>query len=235
MENQNLHAARTLLIENEMASISSLGNSSCLADYSQVYAAGDPHHALDLTEMQTDCVSGAVEFRDADAINQSRRVGSIASLIAEHLGLAARNVEMIRYAASLHSVGKIGVADPLLRKACQLKPTDMEIAKSRCQVDEQVLAGSRAKLAQMAKRIALYHHEHWDGTGYPTGIKGEEIPLEARILAVADVFVALTQQRPYKQAWPLEQALEEIEYQSGRQFDPAVVSAFLDLAHKNAV
>ena len=189
---------------------------------------------LELKEAQIEIIvrlAMAAEFRDQGTGDHTRRVGLIAALIAQALGLPTDQVELIRRAAPLHDVGKIGVADPILLKPGKLDVDEFEAVKNHCRIGAQVLAGGQAELVQMAERIALYHHEHWDGTGYPTGISGAEIPVEARILAVADVFDALTHQRPYKKAWPLEQALEEIEYQSGRQFDPAVVSAFLSLPH----
>ena len=193
---------------------------------------------LELKEAQIEIIvrlAMAAEFRDKGTGDHTRRVGLIASLIAQSLELSAHDVELIRRAAPLHDVGKIGVADPILLKAGKLDAAEFETVKTHCRIGAQVLAGGQAELVQMAERIALYHHEHWDGTGYPTGISGEAIPIEARILAVADVFDALTHQRPYKQAWPLEQALEEIEYQSGRQFDPTVVNAFLSLPHDELI
>jgi putative two-component system response regulator len=173
----------------------------------------------------------AGELRDNDTGEHTKRVSLVASLIAQNLGLPPEQIELLRRAAPLHDVGKIGVADPVLLKPGRLSEEEFELIKAHCAIGAQVLSGGNAELVQMAERIALTHHEHWDGSGYPQGLKGEEIPLEARILAVADVFDALTHERPYKPAWTARDAVEEIKRQSGRHFDPHIVEAFLNLPH----
>ena len=130
----------------------------------------------------------------------------------------------------MHDVGKIGIPDRVLLKPGRLDAEEWEIMQSHTTVGGTILEGSSSPLLQQAHEIALTHHERWDGSGYPAGLKGEEIPLAARITSVCDVFDALRSRRPYKERWPLEETLAELEAQRGRQFDPALVDAFLALA-----
>jgi putative two-component system response regulator len=124
-------------------------------------------------------------------------------------------------------VGKIGIPDAILLKPGKLTPEEWRIMQTHATVGTRILRGSQAPVLQLAEQIALCHHERWDGTGYPTGTQGESIPLAARIVAVADVFDALTHDRPYKTAWPASDAIAEVRRQSGIQFDPLIVEAFL--------
>jgi putative two-component system response regulator len=172
----------------------------------------------------------AAEFRDDDTGQHTKRVGRISALLARALGLPEAHVERIRHAAPLHDIGKIGIPDQILLKPGQLTPEEFEIIKTHTTIGAKILLGSRSPLLQMAEEIALTHHERWDGGGY-AGLAGEAIPLAGRIVALADVFDALTHDRPYKRAWPVEEALAWIAGQRGRQFDPAVVEAFLRLRH----
>ena len=133
---------------------------------------------------------------------------------------------MIRRAAPLHDVGKIGIPDSILLKLGPLTAAEFELVKTHTTIGAKILSGSRFALLRLAEEIAFSHHERWDGTGY-AGLAGHQVPLAGRIVAVADVFDALTQKRPYKAAWPLEDAVAEIDRQRGRQFDPDVVEAFL--------
>ncbi len=159
-------------------------------------------------------------------------VGQLAEELARAMGLGERQIELIRHAAPLHDIGKIGVSDAVLLKPTPLTPDEWDEARSHVEIGAAMLSKSEASLMQMAQSIAYTHHERWDGRGYPRGLKGEETPIEGRILAVVDVFDALTTDRPYKQAWPPEQALAEIEAQSAQQFDPSVVNAFSQLMKK---
>jgi putative two-component system response regulator len=189
---------------------------------------------LEVKEAQIEIISRlavAGELHDNETGDHTRRVSLVASLVAQNLGMAPERVEILRRAAPLHDVGKIGVPDPVLLKPGALTPGEFEQIKAHCRIGAQVLSGGSADLVKMAEVIALTHHERWDGSGYPQGLRGEEIPLESRILAVADVFDALTHERPYKEAWTPEAAVEEIKSQSGKQFDPQVVEAFLNLPH----
>ena len=157
------------------------------------------------------------------------RVGQLAEALARAMGLDERQIELIRHAAPLHDIGKIGVSDAILLKPSALTPDEWDEMRSHVEIGAAMLSKSEASLMQMAQSIAYTHHERWDGQGYPRGLKGEETPIEGRILAVVDVFDALTTKRPYKQEWTAQQALAEIEAQAAHQFDPAVVRAFSEL------
>jgi putative two-component system response regulator len=173
----------------------------------------------------------AAEYRDDDTGEHTKRVGQISAQIAQALGLPEREVELIRRAAPLHDVGKIAIPDSILLKPGKLMPQEFELMKTHTTLGAKMLSGGRFPLLQWAEEIALTHHERWDGTGY-IGQHGESIPMTGRIVTVADVFDALTNERPYKKAWPYDEAIEEIQRQSGRQFDPLVVEAFLQaVAH----
>jgi putative two-component system response regulator len=169
----------------------------------------------------------AAEFRDDNTGQHTQRVGQAAALVAQQLGWSDSQVNLIRRAAPLHDVGKIGVPDHILLKPGRLTPEEFEVIRTHTNIGARILSGSRFPLLQMAEQIALSHHERWDGDGYTPGLKQELIPLPGRIVAVADVFDALTQQRPYKPAWPLGDAFSEIHRQRGQQFDPRVAEAFL--------
>ena len=155
------------------------------------------------------------------------RVGELAGAIAEHMGLDADTIASIRAAAPLHDVGKIAVSDSILLKPGPLTPDEMEVVCRHTVIGAFLLSGTELPLLRLAREIALYHHERWDGTGYPRGLNEEEIPLPARIVAVADVFDALTSVRSYKRAWTVKRALTEILSKSGTQFDPRVVRALI--------
>ena len=166
------------------------------------------------------------EFRDESTGLHTYRVARNCRLIAQQMGLNQELVEDIRRAAPLHDVGKIGISDTILLKPGKLTPQEFEIMKTHTVIGSRLLAGGNSDLLQTAERIALNHHERWDGAGYPAGLAGESIPIESRVVAVSDVYDALTHERPYKPAWTVEAAGAEILSQSGRQFDPDVVQAF---------
>jgi putative two-component system response regulator len=171
----------------------------------------------------------AGEYRDEETGEHTKRVGEMSGRVAERLGCSESFVALIRLAARLHDIGKVAVPDGILLKPGKLTAEEYEEVKGHCAVGAKILAEGGTSLLQMAERIAASHHERFDGTGYPRGLAGEEIPIEARIVAVADVFDALTSERPYKGAWRVEAALAEIREQRGRQFDGRVVDAFLDV------
>jgi PAS domain S-box-containing protein len=171
------------------------------------------------------------EYRDDDTNRHTERVGHSSELMARSLGLDEELVWTVRRAAPLHDVGKIGIPDDVLLKPTRLTPTEFEVMKTHTTIGNRILARSHAPVLRMAASIALTHHERWDGRGYPTGLKGEKIPLVSRIVSVADAFDAMTHARPYKQAVSIEQALEELERCSGKQFDARVVAAFRTLDH----
>jgi putative two-component system response regulator len=173
----------------------------------------------------------AAEYRDDDTHQHAQRIGRTAGLLAVQLKLGAKTASEIRRAAPLHDIGKIGIPDQILLKPGNLTPDEFEVIKTHTTIGAQMLSGSQAPLLQMAEQIALTHHERWDGTGYPVALASDQIPISGRIVAVADVFDALAHERPYKQAWPLDEVLAELSDQSGRQFDPAVIDAFQALDH----
>jgi putative two-component system response regulator len=172
----------------------------------------------------------AAEYRDDDTGQHTKRVGRSSGRIAEALGLAPSEVSRIRMAAPLHDVGKIGIPDSILLSAGKLSPADFEVMKTHCAIGADLLASEDVPLLELAAEVALSHHEWWDGSGYPRGLAGGEVPLSGRIVAVADTFDALTHSRPYKKAWPVEKAFDEITGLSGRAFDPDVVEAFCSIA-----
>ena len=173
----------------------------------------------------------AGEFRDDDTQEHARRIGRLTGLLARGVGVAAEGCELFERAAPLHDIGKIGVPDAILLKPGRLTAAEMERMREHAAAGAAILGGSRSALLATAAEIALTHHERWDGRGYPRGLAGTDIPLPGRIVAVADVFDALRNERPYKRAWPLDEAVTEIAAGAGRHFDPAVVAAFLELDH----
>jgi putative nucleotidyltransferase with HDIG domain len=169
----------------------------------------------------------AAEYRDDGTSEHTQRVGAVAAQIATRLGLPSDEVELLHEAALLHDVGKIAIADDILLKPGNLNPHEQEIMGRHAALGASLLADSSSPALQMAATVAMTHHEWWDGGGYPEGLAGEDIPLVGRIVAVADVFDALTHDRPYKAAWPISQAIANIRRAAGSQFDPRVVAAFL--------
>lgn len=168
----------------------------------------------------------AAEFRDDQTGAHIRRVGKLSEEIALELGLSDDQADLIGRASLLHDLGKIGIPDEILLKPGPLTTEEFDQMKRHTHVGASILAGSQSEVLRMAERIALTHHERWNGEGY-MGIAGEVIPLEGRIVAVADVYDALVSERPYKKAWPQEEAVAEIKRLSGSSFDPSVVEAFL--------
>jgi PAS domain S-box-containing protein/putative nucleotidyltransferase with HDIG domain len=168
----------------------------------------------------------AAEYRDDATHEHTERVGRNSALIARRLGLPDAAVALIRRAAPLHDIGKLGIADRILHKEGELTPEEYRTMQDHTLIGAKILADPKFEILQMAKTIAVSHHERWDGSGYPHGLRGEQIPLSGRIVAVADVFDALTQDRSYKPAWSATEAAAEIKRLAGQQFDPRVVRAF---------
>ncbi len=167
------------------------------------------------------------EFRDSETVQHTNRVGNWAAAIARKLNLT--EAERLSYAARLHDIGKIAIPDAVLLKPSSLSPEEWKLMQTHAALGAQMLEGSDSPLLEMAKEIALTHHERWGGNGYPRGLIGDDIPLVGRIVAVADAFDAMITTRPYKAAWTTEKALAEIRACSGTQFDPTVVRAFLEV------
>jgi putative two-component system response regulator len=184
----------------------------------------------DLQEAQIEILERlglATEYRDDDTGAHIRRVADLSAEVARALGEDEKYVEMMRVAAPLHDIGKIGIEDGILMNPGKLTAEEFDAMKHHTRIGASILAGSRCRLLQLAEEIALTHHECWDGRGYPDGISGEDIPLSGRIVSVVDVFDALTNRRPYKEPWPVQDAIDEIVRLSGTKFDPRIVEAFL--------
>ena len=167
------------------------------------------------------------EVRDDETGRHTQRVGELSGAIAAALGLAPKVVELIRESAPLHDVGKIGIPDAILLKPGILTPEETLVMRTHTTAGAKILSGGLSDVVRMAERIAMSHHEHWDGTGYPHGLAGEAIPLEARIVTVADSVDALTHNRPYRHSRPIEYVVDELGRCRGSQFDPQVVDALI--------
>lgn len=170
----------------------------------------------------------AVEKRSKETGAHVKRVAEISALLASLFGANELFVENIRLASPLHDLGKIAIPDAVLNKPGKLNPDEWELMQTHAEIGEAMLASSDRPIFQLAARIAGGHHEKWDGSGYPKGLKGEEIPLSGRITAVADVFDALNSERCYKESWPLEKTLELLQKESGKHFDPELIKLFID-------
>jgi HD-GYP domain-containing protein (c-di-GMP phosphodiesterase class II) len=172
----------------------------------------------------------AVEARDAETGGHVQRIGILCERLALELGWSPGDAEMLRHASAMHDIGKIGVPDRVLLKAGALDEEEWEIVRAHTTAGGEILADSANPHVRAAEHIARSHHERWDGTGYPEGLAGEQIPIEARICAVCDVYDALLSKRSYKESWQLDAVLAEIRRGTGTHFDPAVVDAFLRIA-----
>jgi putative two-component system response regulator len=170
----------------------------------------------------------ACEIRDDETGRHTQRVGEMAGAIAKAMGMDAQFVELIRRTAPLHDIGKMGIADAILLKPGGLTPEETHVMRTHTTIGAKILSGGTSELMVMAEGIALSHHERWDGLGYPNCLSGDGIPVEARIVSVADTFDALSHNRPYRVSLPLSQIVAELRRESGLQFDPYVVDAMLD-------
>jgi putative two-component system response regulator len=171
-------------------------------------------------------LSQAAEYKDEGTGAHIRRIGQYCVSIAHKTGLNDAEIENIMYAAPMHDVGKIGIPDRILLKPGKLEPDEWEIMKQHAIIGADLLAGSDIEFIRLAEVIALTHHEKWDGSGYPRGLKGTKIPLVGRIVAIADVFDALTSARPYKEPFSIKKSFDIIQEGRGTHFDPNVVDAF---------
>jgi HD-GYP domain-containing protein (c-di-GMP phosphodiesterase class II) len=186
----------------------------------------------DLRESQLEVVrrlSHAAESRDDHTGVHITRMSRMCAELGKAAGVPEADVELLLHAASMHDIGKIAIPDRVLLKQGPLEPDEWELMKSHTIVGAEMLAGSRSPVVQMGEVIARAHHEKWDGTGYPLGLRGEDIPLVARICAVCDVFDALVSDRPYKAAWATDEALAELARLAGRHLDPRLVELFVEV------
>lgn len=169
----------------------------------------------------------AAEYKDHDTAGHIERIGRYSEVVARAMHLAPGLVDTIRHAAPMHDVGKLGIPDQILLKPGPLTAEEREIMNTHTTIGGQILAGSTSPVIQMGQRVALAHHEKWDGTGYPAGLANEDIPIEARICTVVDFFDALTFDRPYRAAVPNDEVIEMMREEKGTRFDPDVLDVFL--------
>ena len=170
----------------------------------------------------------AGEYKDRDTADHIERIGRFSQVVARWMKLPDEEIETIRHAAPMHDVGKLGIPDRILLKPGKLDDEEWVVMRSHTTIGAQILADASSEVIQMGERIALAHHERWDGHGYPNKLAGEDIPLEARICAVVDVFDALTVDRPYRKAVPNDKVIEMMVGDSGTHFDPDILAIFLD-------
>jgi putative two-component system response regulator len=171
----------------------------------------------------------AGHYNDNDTGVHIWRMAAYAKTLARALGWSTLDADLLELSAPMHDTGKIGVPDAVLGKPGPLNAEEWQIMHQHCQIGYDILSKSDAPIFKLAAEIALYHHEKWDGSGYPEGLAGEAIPMSARIVAVADVFDALTMRRPYKEPWPIEKAFDTIRAGAGQHFDPKCAECFLDI------
>lgn len=171
----------------------------------------------------------AAEYRDDMTGYHIIRMSRYSQLLALAAGMSEDEAETLLNASPMHDIGKIGIPDNVLLKPGKLDPEEWAIMQTHVDIGVEILSGSSSGLMDMAAEIAQHHHEKWDGSGYPRALVGEDIPLTGRIVAIADVFDALTTERPYKQAWPIEETVEFFKDQSGKHFEPRLVELFLEI------
>ena len=201
-----------------------------LADRAAHLAALVDEQTMEIREREKELIfrmSRAAEFRDPETGAHIQRMAYYSQIIAKGLGLDQKTQKLILQAAPMHDVGKIGIPDYILLKPGKLTYEEFEVMKGHAKLGHELLKGSNSEIVQAAADIAISHHEKYDGTGYPHGLVGTKIPLFGRIVAVADVFDALTSERPYKKAWSLDDACRFLEDGRGLHFDPMCVEAFL--------
>ncbi len=171
----------------------------------------------------------AAEYRDNETGMHVIRMSKLCERLAKGLDVDDHQCHLIRHASPMHDIGKIGIPDHILLKPGKLTSEEWSVMQTHAEIGALILSGSDSEFLQMAEVIAGKHHERWDGTGYPKGLKGEEIPLAARIVTVCDVYDALTSDRPYKKAWSVEDTVKEMKSQNGKLFDPVILSKFMEL------
>ncbi|MCB5160973.1 response regulator [Marinomonas algarum] len=170
-----------------------------------------------------DRLGRAAEYKDNETGMHVQRMSRYARIIAKAYGFCDESADDLMMAAPMHDIGKIGIADSILLKPGKLTADEYDIMKTHAQIGAEILSNPSSYLIELAHSVAITHHEKWDGSGYPNGLAGEDIPIEGRIVALVDVFDALTSERPYKRAWSVEEAVNFIKEQSGKHFDPALI------------
>jgi putative two-component system response regulator len=171
----------------------------------------------------------AAEYKDHDTAGHIERIGRYSEIVGHAMHLAPGTVDLLLHAAPMHDVGKLGIPDHILLKPGPLTDEERQIMNTHTTIGAQILSGSQSPVIQMGERVALSHHEKWNGQGYPRGMSGEDIPIEARVCTVVDFFDALTFDRPYRKAVPNDEVIEMIVAESGTSFDPAIVEVFLEV------
>lgn len=203
-----------------------------VAEQNQVLDLKVRERTKELRESQLEVVrrlGRAAEFRDDDTGLHITRMSRYCARLAKEAGFSQAECELLLQAAPMHDIGKIGIPDGVLLKPGKLEDDEWEIMRSHTLVGAEILSGGTSKLLEVAREIALAHHEKWDGSGYPNGIEKEAIPIFARVAAICDVFDALTSQRPYKEAWPNDKAFSMIEESGGSHFDPHLAKLFISI------
>ena len=183
----------------------------------------DQEEALEIIER----LAFAAEYKHSETLSHIQRMSYYTELLARICGFSERICEIIRFASPMHDIGKVGIPDNILLKPGKLTLEEWEIMKTHTTIGAKLLAGSVSPLLKAGQLIAAFHHERWDGTGYPEALAGDYIPLGARITAIADVFDALTSDRPYEKAWPVDDAVDVIKLGRETQFDPQLVDQFI--------
>lgn len=222
--------AETLVRIRNMLDVRLLHNQ--VRDQNRVLEERVEERTRELNKSHTEIIhrlARAAEYRDNETSMHTVRMGLLSVRLAHGIGLSHYECGLLHKASPMHDIGKIGIPDSILLKPGKLDPEEWEIMKTHSQIGADIIAGSQSELLQMSEVIALTHHERWDGTGYPRGLKGEEIPLIGRIVALCDVFDALTSDRPYKKAFSIQVSVKEIKSQSGKHFDPRLVKLFLKI------
>jgi len=207
-----------------------LHNQVC--DYNEVLEDKVRERTRELEETRLDIIrrlGRAAEYRDNETGMHVIRMSKFSELLAREAGMSESDCHGLLTAAPMHDIGKIGIPDNILLKDGPLEPEEWEIMKTHSAIGAELLEGYDYGVLALARELALTHHEKWDGGGYPKGLKGEEISLDARILMICDVFDALTSERPYKKAWSVEDAVAEIEKCVGSHFDPDLVPLFMKI------
>ncbi|MEZ9199699.1 HD domain-containing phosphohydrolase [Shewanella sp. 10N.286.54.B9] len=170
----------------------------------------------------------AAEYKDNETGMHVIRMSHYTHILAKAAGMCEADADMLMAASPMHDIGKIGISDAILRKPGKLTDDEFEEMKKHAEIGAEIIGDNESDLLKMAKIVAISHHEKWNGTGYPYGLKGEDIPRIGRIVAIADVFDALTCERPYKRAWSVEEAISHLQQQAGEHFDPQLVPLFLE-------